>query len=523
MPKKKYNCKECGFLFPDELSELIDKKTQVYCEKCGKPFSIKGVVFKPATIQPPPPPPTPSTEKRPIVQKHPPQRHQHYEFAQKDREKFHNAIRHLNKYTSIPILIVSILLLVFASLTIMSLITSLSYIQPQLISYNIYLIIQNITLGASGLAICVYDIKYISQKIKEKKYNDIVVDAFCWGIVGCVIYGVGVILIFKGIVILIYNILENKHFGHNLKNSLNNFSATLGLIILILAAAATFVNFTALTYFRFVASVVFLSITIVALYIDYRYKEEMREKRKFLINDAVLYFILGILGVTFGAAGIFILFKGILFFFLIYAKPPEEDIVVLEPIAEMSIDTAREVKKEDEVTIIEEKTPPAVVEPQEIELSKKQVKELKEHAKKTEKLKKELEKKPTVEKEIELKLHESLLPVKDEKDKELVKHYFTRIFTVLSKELKTQINELKISKKEKKELLKELAFLTREEQLKYIDAIVELYKEIPKKLINRIKKLPNLQPKHYDKIVDQLKYLDVEEQVRYVQFLEENA
>ena len=520
MPKKKYNCKECGFLFPDELSELIDKKTQVYCEKCGKPFSIKGVVFKPAIIQPPSPPPKSSTEKKPIVQKPPSQRHPPYEFAEKDREKFHNAIRHLNKYTSIPILIVSILLLVFASLSIINVVT---YFQAQYLSYNINLIITNISLGACGIAISVYDMKYISQKIKEKKYSDIVVDSFCWGIVGCVIYGVGVILIFKGIVILIYNILENKHLGYNLKYSLNNFSATLGVIILVLAAASTFVNFTSLTYFGFVARVVFLSITIVALYIDYRYKEEIREKRKFIINDAVLFFILGILGVTFGAAGIFILFKGILFFFLIYVKPPEEEIVLLEPVAELAIHMAREITKEEDVKIIEEKTPPEEEEPPEIELSKKQVKELKEHAKKTEKLKKELEKKPTVEKEIELKLHESLLPVKDDKDKELVKHYFTRIFTVLSKELKTQINELKISKKEKKELLKELAFLTREEQLKYIDAIVELYKEIPKKLIHRIKKLPNVQPKHYDKIVDQLKYLDVEEQIRYVQFLEENA
>jgi len=522
MPKKKYNCNECGFIFPDELSELIDKRTQVYCEKCGKPFSIKGVVFKPATIQPPPPP-RPTREKKPVVQKPPSQGHPHYEFAQKDREKFHHAIQKLNKYSSIPILIVSIVLLVFASYTLITFILNVFNIPGQYINYNLFLMINNFALGICGLAISVYDMKFISLKIKEKKYNEIVVDSFCWGIVGCVIYGAGVILIFKGIVILIYNILENKNFGYHLKNSLNNFSATLGVIILILAASSTFINLRSLDPFGFVARIVFFSITTIALYIDYRYKNEIREKRKFMVNDAVLFFILGILGVTFGSAGIFILFKGILFFFLIYVKPPEEEIVVLKPVADMAIDMAREIKKEDGVEIIKETTPPVIEEPQEIELSKKQVKELKEHAKKTEKLKKELEKKPTVEKEIELKLHESLLPVKDEKDKELVKHYFTRIFSVLSKELKNQINDLKISKKEKKELLKELAFLTREEQLKYIDAIVELYKEIPKKLIDRIKKLPNVQLKHYDKIVDQLKYLDVEEQIRYVQFLEENA
>lgn len=522
MPKKKYNCNECGFMFPDELSELIEKKTQVFCEKCGKPFSIKGVVFKPATIQLPPPRPT--QEKKPAIKKPPSPPRPHYEFAEKDRSKFDNAIRHLNTYSSIPIFIVSLVIIGFVIFNIIGYVNALIFIPSNIMNYNLFIIIQNCIFGASGLAIGVYDMKYISSKIKEKKYNEIVVDSFCWGIVGCVIYGAGVILIFKGVVILIYNMLENKRFGYNLKNSLNNFSASLGVIIILLATSSTFTQLWSLNYFSFITSLIFMSISIVALYIDYRYKKEIHEKQKFYANDAVLFFILGIFGVMYGAAGIFILFKGILFLFLIYIKSPEEDqIVVLKPVEEMAIDMAREIKKEEPKIETEESIPIVVEEPQEIELSKQQVKELKEHAKKTEKLKKDLEKKPTVEKEIELKLHESLLPVKDDKDKELVKHYFTKIFTVLSKELKNQINDLKVSKKEKKELLKELAFLTREEQLKYIDAIVELYQEIPKKLISRIKKLPNVQPKHYDKIVEQLKFLDVEEQVRYVQFLEENA
>ena len=148
---------------------------------------------------------------------------------------------------------------------------------------------------------------------------------------------------------------------------------------------------------------------------------------------------------------------------------------------------------------------------------------LKKHLKKTEKLKKEIEKKSTPEKEYELKLHESLLPVSDEKDKELVKQYFSKIFAVLSKDAKTQINKLKISKKEKNELLEELAFLTKEEQAKYIEAIISIYQEIPKKLIERIRKLPNVKPEHYDKIIKQLKYMDTQEQIKFIQFLEENA
>ena len=137
-----------------------------------------------------------------------------------------------------------------------------------------------------------------------------------------------------------------------------------------------------------------------------------------------------------------------------------------------------------------------------------------------EKIPKEKEKK---EKDIELRLHESLLPVKDEKDKKLVKEYFSKIFAVLSKDLRKQILNLKISKKEKRELLEELAFLTKEEQVKYIEVLVDLYKEIPKKLIARIRKLPNVNPKHMDKIVEQLRLMDFEEQLKFVQFLEENA
>ncbi|MFX1587746.1 MAG: hypothetical protein ACFFC1_06305, partial [Promethearchaeota archaeon] len=124
---------------------------------------------------------------------------------------------------------------------------------------------------------------------------------------------------------------------------------------------------------------------------------------------------------------------------------------------------------------------------------------------------------------MELRLHDSLLPVKDEKDKKIVKEYFSKIFTLISKDIRKQIKSLKIPNKEKKDILKELAFLTEEEQGKYIGALAELYKELPRKLIERIRKLPNVEPRHYDKIIEQLKYMDAEEQINFIQFLEKNA
>jgi len=146
-------------------------------------------------------------------------------------------------------------------------------------------------------------------------------------------------------------------------------------------------------------------------------------------------------------------------------------------------------------------------------------KEIKEHSQEPIEAPEELDKNS----EVKLKLHESLLPVKNDKDKKLVREYFSKIFNVLSKDLRDQIKELNIPKKERKELLKELAFLNKQEQEKYIRAIIDLYKELPIKLIERIRKLPNIKPQYYEKVIEQLKFMDDEEQLEFVHFLEKNA
>ena len=89
--------------------------------------------------------------------------------------------------------------------------------------------------------------------------------------------------------------------------------------------------------------------------------------------------------------------------------------------------------------------------------------------------------------------------------------------------MRKQLLELDIPKKQRKEILKELAFLAEEEQMNYIGALRNLYDTIPEKLIERIRKLQNVKPQYYDKIVEELKYLDSEEQIKFVVFLEKNA
>ena len=56
---------------------------------------------------------------------------------------------------------------------------------------------------------------------------------------------------------------------------------------------------------------------------------------------------------------------------------------------------------------------------------------------------------------------------------EVVKRYFSRIFTVLSKEIRQELLELDLTKEELKEIKKELAFLPEDQQKEYIKELIQ--------------------------------------------------
>lgn len=57
---------------------------------------------------------------------------------------------------------------------------------------------------------------------------------------------------------------------------------------------------------------------------------------------------------------------------------------------------------------------------------------------------------------------------------DVVRKYFSREFTVLSSEIREKIGLLKIDEKEKKELIKELAFLTKKRQHEILSFLEDL-------------------------------------------------
>jgi DNA-directed RNA polymerase subunit RPC12/RpoP len=490
MSKKMYVCRECGYAFPDDLSHLIESNVQVYCEKCGSPFVLEGIDFKPA--------PTPYMRKKKPFQV----------ISVRKASSLDKLIQFLNKVSFIPLFIFT-----FVSFGLIAEIT---------LYWDIGILFERISQGLLGLFLLIYDRAYLAQKVKEKKFNEIFLDSLCWGILGSMFYGLGVLILLKGVFIIIYVITdsENKNYkaynyGLLAKNSLNNISAKAGFFIILYAIVNAISN----QYFIFISgeSIIILDfpfnieiteimlifgillfIAIIVLIIDNKIKTGIKEKDIFTFGDAFKLFLLGVFGTA-------------TFYTPIPPTPPQPP------------QHPYRIKAKQQEVIPKQKEIEVEVVDKPIKITQKEKEEILEEELEQIPLKIDKEERERREEQYELKLHESLLPVKDEKDKKLVKEYFSKIFTLLSKDLKKQIADLKVSKGEKRELLEELAFLTKEEQVKYIDAIISLYKEIPKKLINRIRRLPNVKPKHYDKIVEQLKYMNVDEQLKFVEFLEENA
>jgi hypothetical protein len=55
-----------------------------------------------------------------------------------------------------------------------------------------------------------------------------------------------------------------------------------------------------------------------------------------------------------------------------------------------------------------------------------------------------------------------------------IKKYFSRIYTILSKEIREKLRDLDLSKEKKKKIKRELAFLSKDKQIEYLDELIHL-------------------------------------------------
>jgi hypothetical protein len=490
---------------------------------CGTPFTLAGVNFK----QPP------TRQQRNEIRPYP-----KFGASDKDKTNLEKAIEYLNKIDYIPIILYAFAILVL----------SFFYFP---ISGGIVNVINSYILVLGSVLVLIYDLSYISPRVQSKNYDDIALDAICYGILGCIFYGSGVILLIKGVLILTHSIAYHKggdhkfySYGLKLKNSINHFSAKAGFVLILLVLnnliIGGFLSHLFSNLFQFLLDLSFIIIPFIILIIDLALKAKTHKRNEFSGAYVIGIFIMGAISTAFLSIGILILIKSLILLLLFIGKPIDSvikrEMRVIQPKIEpfQKIQYSKEkdsLEKEEELKKIEDENIPKEQETVEVKPEKDHIKEIPEEVKSIDELKEEVEiETPDIEKTEEkeeetslLRLHESLLPVKNEKDKKIVKEYFSKIFNIISKDLRKQILDLDIPKKERKNIIKELAFIAEEEQLKYLEALKGLYEEIPHKLIERIRKLPNLKPKYYDKLVEELKFLDDTQKLEFVQFLEKNA
>ena len=67
-----------------------------------------------------------------------------------------------------------------------------------------------------------------------------------------------------------------------------------------------------------------------------------------------------------------------------------------------------------------------------------------------------------------IKINEDL-EEKDLEDISEIKKYFMRIYTVLSKDIREKLKKLDLDKEKKKKIKRELAFLSKEKQIEYLE------------------------------------------------------
>ena len=569
----RYYCRECGYQFPKELVGRIQKGIQVFCENCGYPFLLDGVKFKEKDYKP--------KETRAIKEAKQlfPKKPKAPKISQKGMVSLNNAIQDLNKVSYAILYVVSIL----------SLLRLIEFIWNWNLLNFLTILIQTIAFFYFGTRIAHFDKKYITPLIVEKNYNKVGISAFILGILGCIIFGAGALLLIKGILIIIYiaNDEKNQEFrgydsGLLIKDSLNSISSYAGVSIIILGLGAftsrltanillgtSFINDLA-KLGLLISTFVLLILSIAGISIDKKRSPEIATKKVFKESDCGSILVAGIIGCVFCAAGILILLKAIVMLALaqkgrperIYYDPSRKLSITKETILEKPpiykqepIISPYEIKdekqgKEQEIISIPlpvEKVPPlkrlpieerreidikslkkdrgleeipffeTVKKPSEIKSQKQLEKEFKKQKKIEEKIEKKFKKRP-----LKLRLHESLLPISEESDREIVEKYFLKIFNVLSEKIRRKILELNIPEKDKREILKEFAYLTEEEQEKYLNELFELNRKISDKLILRVKKL-NLDPKYLQQIIEQLKYMPIDEQETYLKFLEEST
>jgi len=239
----------------------------------------------------------------------------------KSVEYVKKSIHFLDKISYVPALSVSIIFFIF-------------FLEILVNPFNWIYLSSTYLLGSIiGFLLYIYDKNFISPKIDNEEFKQIILDAFCWGIIGCVFHGTGILILLKGLLILFYNIDEDilnskdkkkenrQNFSLKLYSSLNSIASFGGIVIILLVFYNLGISVMLNVFEQLVIGnyrvlfepfYIFLIVSVIILIFDHNNEEFFKPILDLDPKGGVKDLIKGILGCSFYAANIFILFRGII-------------------------------------------------------------------------------------------------------------------------------------------------------------------------------------------------------------------
>ncbi len=236
-------------------------------------------------------------------------------------EKLNKFIFFLDKISYIPALSVSVIFLLFSFEILINLLDWIDLFSTYLLGALIGFLIYN------------YDKNKISPKINNQEYDNILLDTFCWGIIGCIFHGTGILILVKSIAIIYYRygeitlrtkeVMKQRDLYLEIKfyDSLNALASMAGFVIILLVFYNVGIKSIITTFTQVVSGnfqvlfdpfIVFLLAAVVILLFDHKNKEFLDigiyYDSKVKTNDLIK----GIIGCCFYGSGVFVLLRGII-------------------------------------------------------------------------------------------------------------------------------------------------------------------------------------------------------------------
>ncbi len=544
---ERFFCSECGQEIAGEFVEMLRRGEQVFCEACGSRITVKvqkkvGLpraekVHAQPTYRPPPTPPTPpvpgmiahepgmdeilSAQRAEIERKAQAQGKitkvpdWRASLSKTKKDAIENAIQKLNPLS----LIIGVLIVSIAGLA--SLVSTAG-------TTNFY---WHIALVACALGAIVNDVRFYNL-INQKDYSFRGIDLIVWGFIGCFGYGVGALVLAKGLCVLTYTLHPNSGYPQLTRTQwfnvgisrLNANSIYVGFLIwsgTVPAAIATFMAKSAPEFIGFIV-MGFIALLVDRFLFTPKLKQHLENRRSAELGLGML--AAGIIGTFDFAMGVVLLLKGLAVILLSgLSDTPQKPVVAPVPTevpqqAESMSHTSQVVKAKKElppvlpapVTGIQERatptpgvtppkspTPMASNKPAPVQPS-------------------QLSAKPVVPVE---KAEGTPLKSEDFEKQAAIQSYLNRVYTVLSSKIRDRVQKLSVPENEKREIVDGLLNLTPQEQEQFLTELEELARRLMPEIVGRILRL-NLSKEQNEVLLRQMEFLSDQEQLEFVSELE---